>query len=342
MALPVIAPALAGAAGTMSGATAAGSAGFEAGAAGAGAGMGAAGSAGALGDAAFAGGGEVGSGYAASAPLTESSLGAFGDYAGYAGDGTFADSGAASNGFDLGGGLSVDEFGNVAGGLFEGGGSGGGGVFDPYDPSLAGGGEVGSGYPSSAPGSSGGFSFGDLVKYGKKAYDMLPSGTLEKLLRGIPGLVGTAGAVQQRNEMADLAARYLEFGAPSRSRFESSFAPGFTMANDPGYTDALNQTAKATLHGLSVTGNPADSPNAWMQTLSDVNARFAYPALQEYRRMNAGAGALANLSAAAPPMDLGAVRAGRDIYDAAGATAADIFTPRRSLSDLLRDMKVTY
>jgi hypothetical protein len=154
-----------------------------------------------------------------------------------------------------------------------------------------------------------------------------------------PAAIGAFASDRQADRLSDLSDKYIEFGGPSRARYEASFAPGFNMNMDPGYKDALDQTTKSFLHKASVTGNPADSPNAWMQTLKDVNSSFTMPALNEYRRLNAGTGGLANLTSAAPGMDRAAVDAERGIYDAIGAGAADVFTPRKSLSDLLREAR---
>jgi hypothetical protein len=162
----------------------------------------------------------------------------------------------------------------------------------------------------------------------------------ELLARFAPAAFGAYGANQQANAYRDLGEKYLAVGAPSRARFESSFAPGFTMENEAGYKDALAQTTKATLHGLSVNGNRSKFTKCvGSNALSDVNSKFAFPALNEYRRVNAGAGGLAALTSAAPAADSSAVNANKSVYDALGAGAADIFSPARSLSDLLREMK---
>jgi hypothetical protein len=164
---------------------------------------------------------------------------------------------------------------------------------------------------------------------------------LTSLLSAIaPAALGFIGAKDQQQSLAALGDKYFGVGAPSRARFEASFAPGFTMANDPGYKDALDQTTKSTLYSLSPGGNPVGSPNAWTKTLSDVNAKFAYPALQDYRRINANTGGLASLTERAPTLETAAVNAGKTAYDAIGAGAADIFNPRKSLSDLLREAGV--
>lgn len=154
-----------------------------------------------------------------------------------------------------------------------------------------------------------------------------------------PAALGAYASNRQSQKLEDLAGKYMEFGAPSRARYEGSFDPSFTMMSDPGYKGALDDTTKAFLHKASIAGNPADSPNAWQQTLSDVNAKFAYPALQDYRRTNLGAGGLAALTSAAPGLDTGAVNAQRGIYDAIGGGIADVFNPPRRLEDLLREMR---
>ena len=154
-----------------------------------------------------------------------------------------------------------------------------------------------------------------------------------------PAALGAFASSQQSKSLAELADKYFAVGAPSRARYESSFQPGFTMANEPGYSDALDQTTKSFLHKASIAGNPADSPNAWMQTLKDVNATFAYPALQEYRRQAAGTGGLANMAPAAISAEGRSVEAGRGIYDAIGGGMADIFSPPKTLADILREIR---
>lgn len=151
--------------------------------------------------------------------------------------------------------------------------------------------------------------------------------------------LGVAGSNQQAGALDALSRRYESYGAPSRARYEASFAPGFTMASDPGYSDALDQTTKAFLHKASIGGNPAGSPNAWEQTLKDVNSSFAFPALQAYRGLNANAGGIAGSSATSANFAGGAVNAGRGVYDALGAGAADIFNPKKSLADLMAEFK---
>lgn len=163
------------------------------------------------------------------------------------------------------------------------------------------------------------------------ALSLLKSG----LLKGAPAVLGAIGANQQANSLGALAKQYMDLGAPSRARYEASFAPGFTMASDPGYQDALDASSKATLHSLSVQGNPAGSPDAWSQSLADNYAKTAYPALQNFRNTNANAGGIASLQTAAPAAATGAITAQGNIFNAIGAGANDIFNPQPSLAQTL-------
>lgn len=156
---------------------------------------------------------------------------------------------------------------------------------------------------------------------------------------GLATGLGIYGANQQAKSLEELSGQYMAMGAPSRARYESSFLPGFSMANEPGYKDALDQTTKSFLHKASVGGNPVDSPNAWNQTLTDVNSTFAFPALQGYRSMNANAGGLSRFADAAPNAAMAGVGAQRGVYDAIGYGVGNIFNPPTSLEQLLKQMR---
>lgn len=138
-------------------------------------------------------------------------------------------------------------------------------------------------------------------------------------------------------------------GQPSRDRYEASYAPGFTMEKDPGYTDAMAQASKATLHGLSVNGNPDGSPNAWAQTLKDLYDKTAYPALQQYRSNNATTGGYAGYNAAgasapgytasafgnpnvAGDTSAAAIGANSNIFNSLGKGLANVTNPTQNLS----------
>ena len=163
--------------------------------------------------------------------------------------------------------------------------------------------------------------------------------TLAGIARGIPGILGAVASNNQADAYRDLSRDYMAVGAPARARFEASYAPGFSMEDDPGFKDAINQAAKATLHGLSVGGNPAGSPNAWAQSLSDLYQKSTYQALQNYRNQNASAGGMGALTSAAPSAAGNAVSQQGNVFNSIGAAANDIFSPRKSLSQLFQEIK---
>jgi hypothetical protein len=163
-------------------------------------------------------------------------------------------------------------------------------------------------------------------------------GDLAKIL----GNVGAAGlgayaSNQQAGALTDLANKYMGFGAPSRDRYEASFAPGFDLsASDPAYKGALDSTMDATLRRLSTQGNPFGNPGGLIEANKAVVNSTALPALQEYRRLNAGTGGLANMNAAAPATANAAIGASGNVYNAIGSGIADITNPKTSCADLIK------
>ena len=176
-------------------------------------------------------------------------------------------------------------------------------------------------------------------------YDRLTGGNaqnadyLELLGRVAPAALGAFASNQQANSLENIANKYAEYGAPSRARYEGSFAPGFTMASDPGYQDALDQSASAAWRAGSMGGNPAGNPAALSEILDRLYKGTAYPALQSYRGLNANAGGIASGTAAAPGLDTAAINANTNIYGAIGGGIADVMNPQRSLSQLLAELK---
>lgn len=233
----------------------------------------------------------------------------------------------SNNIFDAGGGMSIPGVGEVSGVVNLGDAAGIGGM--SYAP---------GGLESLAAGLTGLDTTGTISelikKYGSKAINALTeNGGNNSLVKSLgaagAGIAGYLGSKSQASDYMKLADRYDAYGAPSRSRYESSFQPGFTMANDPGYTDALNQSSKATLHGLSAQGqgNPADNPNAWAQSLKDNYQQTAYPALQNYRTLNANAGGIASAAPAAIGFQKDAIQSNLAGTQAIGSAANNIFNP---------------
>src|SRR3990167_3363159 len=176
-------------------------------------------------------------------------------------------------------------------------------------------------------------------------YDRLTGGNaqnadyLELLGRVAPAALGAYASNQQANSLENIANKYAEYGAPSRARYEGSFAPGFTMASDPGYQDALDQSASAAWRAGSMGGNPAGNPAALSEILDRLYKGTAYPALQNYRTGNASAGGIASGTAAAPSLDQSAIVARTNVYNAFGAGIADVMNKPKSLAEQFSDLR---
>jgi len=180
------------------------------------------------------------------------------------------------------------------------------------------------------------------------------SSSLQKLLNGTAGvsdiasLLGTLGATaagaysanQQNNSLEDLAKQYMEFGAPSRARYEGSFAPGFSMLNEPGYKDALDSTSNSLLSRLSATsGNPFGNPSGLIEANKQINASLALPALQNYRNQNAATSGIASFNSAAPAAATAAIGSQGNALTNIFGGVSDILNPKPAsltLDDLRR------
>jgi hypothetical protein len=110
------------------------------------------------------------------------------------------------------------------------------------------------------------------------------------LAGGLQGLLGYIGAGQQSDAFQDVYNQQSAIGAPYRNLLQASYQPGFTMANEPGYKDALDLSTDSFLRAASAGrapgvsgGNPMDNPGAWAETMKYVNSSLALPQLNTYR-----------------------------------------------------------
>lgn len=161
------------------------------------------------------------------------------------------------------------------------------------------------------------------------------------LALGIPALFGAIGANKQAKSQRRLAEQLMAFGAPSRARFEESFSPNFDIASLPGLQGSMDTATDTLLRRLSAgSGNPFGDPGGLAEVMKYVTGNVALPQLNEYRRLNAGAGGLASLTAAAPAVAGSAIESKGNVLDALGAGAADVLNPPKSLSDILREVGI--
>lgn len=150
--------------------------------------------------------------------------------------------------------------------------------------------------------------------------------------------LGIYGANEQANKLKEIADRYYATGAPSRDRYEASFAPGFRAADMPGYQDALDTSTESLLRKASTGGNPVGNPGVMAEIAKYVTGNVALPALQNYRSQNANTGGYSSFNTAAPSAATGAVGAGSNVYNAIGSGIADLTNPRMTLADLARSL----
>jgi hypothetical protein len=161
-----------------------------------------------------------------------------------------------------------------------------------------------------------------------------------------PALLSMYASGQQSEALEEVARmeneRYQQnfaLGAPSRARYEASFADGFDITRDPALKAAMEGTSTTLLNRLSTQGNPFGNPSGVAEANKYVLSNVALPYLQNYRTQNANTGGYSafNTSAASGPNmqpTLSAINADMNVWNAAGAGAADIFTPKTDFQDL--------
>lgn len=146
-----------------------------------------------------------------------------------------------------------------------------------------------------------------------------------------PSLLGMYASNEQTNALKDLAGKYAEYGAPYRQQLADITADPSKFYN----STAAQQGVNSVLSKLSIGGNPSGSP--YKQQLAVDSLWNDYG--KERDRL-AGFGGLTNYNAAAPSLDAQAVNSQGNMYNALGAGLNDIFNPKTSLADLLKQGKV--
>lgn len=228
----------------------------------------------------------------------------------------------------------------------------------PVDTSMAGATSLTGAVPSFSQSVGDAFGADSLLSGGGASGFTIPPGTssaISRLLNGtattddyvkLAGTLGSTalgafGANQSANAYKDVASQYLGLGAPFRGLLGQSYQPGFSMGNEPGYKDALDQSTNAFLRQASAGkapgvsgGNPMENPGAWGETLKYVTGNTALPALQNYRAGLAGAGQLG--VAQSGPAALGGAQASGGIYDALGYGLNSLVNPQTDLQTLAK------
>ena len=176
---------------------------------------------------------------------------------------------------------------------------------------------------------------------------------VDALGRAVPGLLGAYAANQQGDALSDIAGKedarireFMAYGAPSRDRYEASFAPGFDIGSDPALKGAMDTTSDTLLRRLSATGgNPFGNPSGLIEANKSVLDSVALPYLQNYRNQNASTGGYGAFNTTAAgggnsnALNLAGVGADTNVWNALGSSASSVFNPPSSLEELLKKFK---
>ena len=176
---------------------------------------------------------------------------------------------------------------------------------------------------------------------------------VDALGRAVPGLLGAYAASQQGDATKDLAAKedarireFMAYGAPSRDRYEASFAPGFDIGKDPALRGAMDTASDTLLRRLSANGgNPFGNPGGLIEANKSVLDSVALPYLQNYRNQNASTGGYGAFNTTAAgggnsnALNLAGVGSDTNVWNALGSSASSVFNPPSSLEELLKKFK---
>lgn len=167
----------------------------------------------------------------------------------------------------------------------------------------------------------------------------IPTGLLSALGTGVATGLGVYGSDQQTDAYKDLAQKYMDFGAPSRSRFEASMTPGFDVNSIPGYKGAVDTASESLLRRLSATGgNPFGNPGGLIEANKAIISGTALPAFNEYARLNANTGFGSSMNAAVP-FQTAAIGSDANGLNALGYGLGQLTQPpKQDLASMLRQL----
>jgi len=200
---------------------------------------------------------------------------------------------------------------------------------------------------------SGSLSISDILNGGKTVADTASRAsalakalgiTQDKasLLGGLGGAALSAyGSDQQANAYRDVANQYLALGAPSRARLEASYAPGFSMADQPDFQNALDIGAQAAARATSAkVGNPTGNRGAYADMQKYISGSLALPQLNAYRSQNATSGGLGVNTAGSASTSAAGNTSG--LYNSLGFGLDQITKPDSQVNQTLADVLKKY
>lgn len=156
---------------------------------------------------------------------------------------------------------------------------------------------------------------------------------------GLSAGLGVLGANQQADAYKDVADKYLALGAPYRDKLSASYAPGFSMADQPDFMNALNLSADAVARATSTKANTFD-PGAQMEMQKYVSGSLALPQLNTYRSQ---LGTFGNLGTnVAGTTDAASAGQTGSMYNALGYGLGQITQPQSNTNSALSDLLKRY
>lgn len=155
-------------------------------------------------------------------------------------------------------------------------------------------------------------------------------------------LLGVLGSQAQTGALQDMQNQWLGLGAPSRARFEGSFAPGFDLAaSDPGFRNALDTSAQTAARSWSArAGNPAGSPTAQAEINKYVLGSTYLPQLNTYRSQNLTGGQLGTNQAGTA--SLGVAQGSDNLYNSLGYGLGQLTQPQNNTGGALANLLQRY
>lgn len=148
---------------------------------------------------------------------------------------------------------------------------------------------------------------------------------------GATGL-GIAGANAQGDAFKDVYNQQMSLGAPYRDKLAATYQPGFSMADQPDFMNALNLGADAVARATSTKANTFD-PGAQMEMQKYVSGNLALPQLNTYRSQLGSFGQLGTNTAGTAA--LGGAQSNAGTYNALGYGLGQLTQPESPFKGLL-------
>lgn len=299
--------------------------------------------------------GLAGAGLTGMLPGTTNVFSSAPSFAGGASGGTIA-GGAGGGGALAGGGLTAAETaalggaasgaGGFVGGASGGGLAGGGGMTGGAGGEFLGGatgGEIAGGATGGALSGAGGAAVTGATQGATSALGRILGGTatsddwLSVLGGAGSSLLGVLGSNAQADAYGDVASQYLGLGAPFREKLLQSYAPGFSMADQPDFQNAMDASAQAAARATSArVGNPVDNPGAYAEMQKYITGSLALPQLNTYRSQLGSFGQLGTNTAGTASMGEASQAGG--MYNALGYGLGQMTRPQNQNTGLLNQM----